>query len=149
MSSDTVLVSSDHAGFEMKKIVLNYLDKKGIAYEDLGALEYDATDDYPVFAAQLAKKISAGENKRGITMCGSGIGASITANRFKGVRASLVYEPRLAEMTRRHNNSNVLVLGGEYTTAETAEKILDAWFATEFEGGRHKRRVDLIDPTAK
>jgi|SRR5690554_958665 ribose 5-phosphate isomerase B len=141
----TVVVGSDHAGFEMKEFVKNYLSEKGYLYIDIGAPQEDPSDDYPVFAFKLAKTVSANKCKRGILMCGTGIGASIAANRIKGVRAALCTSPEMAKMARAHNDSNVLVIGGRTTEKETAGKIIDAWLNGKFEGGRHQKRISLLD----
>lgn len=142
---DTIVIGSDHAGFEMKEHIKQYLTKKGIQFVDSGAVEYDAADDYPVLAFNLAQKVSTGEFNRGILLCGTGIGASIAANRVKGVRAALCTTPDAAKMSRLHNDSNVLVLGGRVLSTEMVEKIIDAWFEGYFEGGRHQKRVDQLD----
>lgn len=143
--TDKLVVGSDHAGFEMKEYVKKYLQKKGIQFDDAGAESLDPSDDYPTYAFKLAKSISSGKYRRGILFCGTGIGASIAANRVKGVRAALCTSPELAKMARLHNDSNVLVLGGRTTPKDTAEKIIDTWLATEFEGGRHLKRVKMLD----
>jgi len=142
---DPVVVGSDHAGFEMKEFVKKYLTEKGIPFFDSGAEKLDPNDGYPQFAFKLAELVASGKYTRGILMCGTGIGASIAANRVKKVRAALCYSPDMARMSRRHNNSNVLVLGGRTTTSEVASEIMDAWFETDFEGGRHQSRIDEMD----
>lgn len=144
-SIDPVVVASDHAGFEMKEFVKKYLIEKGIPFFDAGAEKLDPLDGYPQFAFKLAELVSNGKYSRGILMCGTGIGASIAANRVKKVRAALCYSPDMARMSRLHNNSNVLVLGGRTTTQEVAAEIMDSWFATDFEGGRHQGRIDEMD----
>jgi RpiB/LacA/LacB family sugar-phosphate isomerase len=144
-SMDPVVVASDHAGFEMKEYVKKYLTEKGIPFFDAGAEKLDPHDGYPQFAFKLAELVSSGKYTRGILMCGTGIGASIAANRVKKVRAALCYSPDMARMSRLHNNSNVLVLGGRTTTPVVAAEIMDSWFATEFEGGRHQIRIDEMD----
>lgn len=140
-----VVVASDHAGFEMKEYVKKYLTEKGIPFFDAGAEKLDPHDGYPQFAFKLAELVSSGKYSRGILMCGTGIGASIAANRVKKVRAALCYSPDMARMSRLHNDSNVLVLGGRTTTQVVAAEIMDSWFATEFEGGRHQGRIDEMD----
>lgn len=143
--SDSILVGSDHAGFEMKEYVKQYLTKKNIHFTDSGAVEFNKDDDYPIMAFKLAHQISSGKFSRGILLCGTGIGASIAANRVKGVRAALCTSPELAKMSRLHNNSNVLVLGGRTTTTEMVTKIIDAWLDSSFEGGRHQKRIEQLD----
>ncbi|MDR0306080.1 MAG: ribose 5-phosphate isomerase B [Chitinispirillales bacterium] len=140
-----ICVAGDHAGFELKGAITEYLQKKGYEVHDCGALEYDRDDDYPVFAFDLAKKVSSGEIPRGVLFCGTGVGASIAANRKKGVRAALCFTPEMGTLSRAHNDSNVLVLGSRTTSLETAKAILDAWLAGPFEGGRHEKRVKMLD----
>ncbi len=145
---DKIIISSDHAGFTMKEYIKSELVKMGMDVTDVGAHSTDAVD-YPLFAARVASAVAKGEYARGITVCGSGIGASITANRFKGVRAALCLTEEMARLSRQHNNANVLVIAGRLTPQETVSKILTAWFEQEFEGGRHERRVKLIDEIAE
>lgn len=140
-----LVVGSDHAGFEMKEHVKKYLTEKGIEFEDAGAQQYDAQDDYTTFAFKVAQSVSKGNYERGILLCGTGIGASIAANRIKGVRAALCTSPEMARMSRLHNDSNVLVMGGRTTPADVVEKMIDAWLSGNFEGGRHQNRVQLLD----
>jgi RpiB/LacA/LacB family sugar-phosphate isomerase len=140
-----ILIGSDHAGFKMKEFIKQYLSQKNIPFEEAGSLEYDEADDYPLVAFKLAQKISSGEFHRGILLCGTGIGASIAANRVKGVRAALCSTPEIARMSRLHNNSNVLVLGGRVTSSEMVSEIINAWLETSFEGGRHQRRIEMLD----
>jgi len=140
-----IVVGSDHAGFEMKEYIKQYLKDKDIAFEDSGAVEYDPADDYPTLAFKLAKSVAEGQYTRGILLCGTGIGASIAANRVKGVRAALCTSPEMAKMSRFHNDSNILVLGGRTTSREMVIQIIDAWLSNEFEGGRHSKRVQQLD----
>ncbi len=140
-----ILIGSDHAGFEMKEFIKQYLSQKNIPYEEAGTAQYDETDDYPLIAFKLAHKISSGEFHRGILLCGTGIGASIAANRVKGVRAALCSTPETARMSRLHNDSNVLVLGGRITSREMVPQIINAWLEASFEGGRHQRRIEMLD----
>lgn len=144
---EPILIGSDHAGFEMKEFIKQYLSQKKISFEESGAVEYDSSDDYPLIAFKLAQKISTGEFQRGILLCGTGIGASIAANRVKGVRAALCSSPETARMSRLHNNSNVLVIGGRITTRQMVTEIIDAWLEGNFEGGRHQKRIELLDST--
>ncbi|NLL11808.1 MAG: ribose 5-phosphate isomerase B [Fibrobacter sp.] len=140
-----ILIGSDHAGYEMKEFIKQYLSQKNIPFEEAGTAQYDETDDYPLVAFKLAQKISSGEFQRGILLCGTGIGASIAANRVKGVRAALCSTPETARMSRLHNNSNVLVLGGRVTSREMVPQIINAWLEASFEGGRHQRRIEMLD----
>jgi ribose 5-phosphate isomerase B len=142
---ETVVVGSDHAGYQMKEFVKKYLAEHSIPFFDAGAETLDPQDGYPAFAFKVAENVASGKYVRGILMCGTGIGASIAANRVKKVRAALCYSPEMAQMSRLHNNSNVLVLGGRTTPTDVAAKIMDAWFGTDFEGGRHQKRIDEMD----
>lgn len=144
-NSGTVVIGSDHAGFEMKEFVKKYLLEKGIPFHDVGALTNDPADDYPLFASKVAQCIASGKFDKGILMCGSGVGASIAANRHKKVRAALCTTPETARMSRLHNDSNILVIGGRVTPTEVAAKMMDIWLKTEFEGGRHQKRIDQLD----
>ena len=138
-----ILLASDHAGFALKEDLKLYLEKKGIKTKDYGTYSIDSCD-YPVYAYALAKDISKKKYSRGILICKTGIGNSIVANRLPGVRASLCYNVEAAKLTRQHNDSNVLVLGSGFVNKKKAKEILDVWLTTEFEGGRHKRRLNLI-----
>ena len=137
-------MASDHAGFKLKEFVKRELGNRSIPVEDVGVFGEERSD-YPIFIARAASKVSSGAFRRGIVLCGSGIGASIVANRFKNVRAALCVTPEMAEMSRRHNDSNVLAMGERITPPETAAKILSVWLDTPFDGGRHETRVRQID----
>jgi ribose 5-phosphate isomerase B len=141
----TVVIACDHAGYDMKEFIKKELGGLGVPVEDLGAHSFDPADDYPVLVARAAESVSRGAFKRGIAICGAGVGASITANKFKGVRAALCVTTHMAELARKHNDSNMLVLGGRITTREEAARILRVWLETEFEGGRHARRVRQLN----
>ena len=136
--TNSVLISSDHAGYGLKKSIKTYLSKRNFKITDCGPYS-DASVDYPDYAKKLAKKISS--NNYGILICGSGIGMSIVANRYKKVRASLVFNTKTAKLAREHNNSNVLVLGSRVTNKINALKIVHTFFKTKFLKGRHGRRV--------
>lgn len=136
-------IASDHAGYELKQVVKQYLSDKGLAYEDFGSYD-DVSSDYPDFAHPLANSIESGECQIGIAICGSGEGMSITLNKHQGIRASLCWLPEIAEITRKHNKSNVLVMPSRFISVETAMAILDKYFEANFEGGRHQRRIDKI-----
>ncbi len=142
---EPVIIGSDHAGYEMKEFVKKYLQQHSIPFVDGGAERLDPTDGYPTHAFTVAQNVASGKFSKGILMCGTGIGASIAANRVRRVRAALCYSPEMAQISRLHNNSNILVLGGRTTTTEIAAKIMDAWFGAEFEGGRHQKRIDELD----
>ena len=141
--AEKIPIGSDHAGFEIKNDLVQYLKELGYEPEDVGAAGKESVD-YPDFASEVAGKISRGERNRGVLVCGTGIGMSITANKFKGVRASLCMNEEMAELARMHNDANVLALGGRLIGRDQARAILKKWLETEFEGGRHARRVKKI-----
>jgi len=143
-----IALASDHGGFEMKEHLKHILENRGIDIQDFGTENEDSVD-YPDMAAPAVKSILDGTNERAVLVCGTGIGMSMTANRYKGIRGTLCHNEYTAEMSRKHNDSNVLIIGGRVTDKETAEKILAIWLETEFEGGRHKRRIDKIDTLAE
>ncbi|MBI4707449.1 MAG: ribose 5-phosphate isomerase B [Candidatus Omnitrophica bacterium] len=143
-----ILIASDHAGFGLKEWLKDYLKHKRIKVKDLGTYSTESCD-YPEFAYNLAKLISEKKYKQGVLICKSGIGNSIVANRFPGVRAALCYKVQTAELSRLHNDSNVLVLGSGFVTKKNAGKIVDVWLSTGFEGGRHKRRLNKITEIEK
>lgn len=148
--SEIIPIASDHAGFQMKQRLVEELKALGYEPQDLGTLDDTTPDDYPDYAHQVARGVSKGEAKRGILLCGSGVGMDIVANRYKGVRAALAWQPEIGEMSRRHNDSNVLVLPARYMSNEEGLATMKAWLDTRFEaGGRHERRVKKIDPGAK
>ncbi len=139
-----VALASDHAGFPLKEMVKEHLSGRGIRTVDLGT---DSTDsvDYTDFARKVAVAIADGEMELGILVCGTGLGMSMVANRYRGVRAALCHDHFTASASRRHNNANVLVLGGRVLGPDLAREIVDAWLDSSFEGGRHERRVEKID----
>jgi ribose 5-phosphate isomerase B len=139
-----IAIGCDHAGFALKELIKGYLNDLKCEISDCGAFS-DASVDYPDFAAQVARKISSGEFSRGILICGTGIGMSMAANRLPGVRAALCNDLFSAIMSRRHNNANILVMGGRVIGPELAKEIVRAWIETPFEGGRHQKRIDKID----
>lgn len=136
-------LASDHAGYELKQYVKTYLEKHNIEYKDYGCYSEESCD-YPDFAHALAGGIESGECIKGIAICGSGEGISMTLNKHSQVRAALCWIPEIAHMTRLHNNANVLVMPGRYITQDVAAAIMDEFFNTDFEGGRHIRRVEKI-----
>ena len=138
-----IILGSDHGGFVLKNIIKVHLEEKGYEIEDVGCYSEDSCD-YPVIAKELSKKVLL-TGSRGILVCGTGIGMSISANRFKGIRASHCTDTFTARMTRMHNDSNVLCLGERITGAGLALDIVDIWLNTNFEGGRHKRRIDMLE----
>lgn len=138
-----IAIGCDHGGYTLKEAVKAHLAEKGIEIEDFGCYSQDSVD-YPPIAAKAARSVAAGKNDFGILICSTGIGISISANKVKGIRAALCTDRHCAEMTRRHNNANILCMGGHVVTSETAKRIVDVFLGTEFEGDRHQRRIDLI-----
>lgn len=139
-----IAVASDHAGFELKEFLKDVLIKLGYLVKDFGTNSLDSVD-YPDYAKVVVKAILDGEFERGILVCGTGVGMSISANRFKGIRAVLCQDLYTAEYSRLHNDSNVLCLPSRIIGKGLAQKIVEVWLKTHFEGGRHKRRVEKID----
>lgn len=144
MEIKTVGIACDHAGFALKKFVIEYLEAHGYQHKDYGTYS-DMSCDYPDFGHALAEGITSGEVYPGIGICGSGEGISITLNKHAGVRAGLAWCPEIGQLIRQHNDANVLVLPGRFVDNKTAAKIMDNFFTTSFEGGRHERRVKKID----
>ena len=136
-------LASDHAGYELKQYVKQYLEEQGITYKDYGTYTAESCD-YPDFAHALAKGMETGEVERGIAICGSGEGISMTLNKHQHIRAALVWVPEIAKMTRMHNDANVLVMPGRYISCDTAREIMNQFLNTHFEGGRHIRRIEKI-----
>lgn len=139
-----IAIASDHAGFELKSYIKGYLLKKGFFVEDFGT-DSEESVDYPDYAKKVCEAILFKGFERGILICGSGVGMSISANRFKGIRAALCQDLYTAEFSRFHNDSNVLCLSGRLIGKGLAEKIVDVWFSTNFEGGRHQKRIEKIE----
>lgn len=143
-----MLIASDHGALELKDSIAAFLTERGIDFKDCGA--YDAASvDYPDYAEKVAGPVSRGEAERGILLCGTGIGISIAANKFPGVRAALATDAFMAQMAKVHNNANILVLGGRTTTPEKGREIVAAWLDSSFEGGRHQGRLDKITAIEK
>jgi ribose 5-phosphate isomerase B len=138
-----VAIASDHRGFHLKEKVISLLKSKGHTVVDEGPAS-EASVDYPDFAALVAKKVSHHEVDRGILICGTGIGMAIAANKFPGVRAAACADEVTAELSRRHNDLNVLCLSGDLLSSRVTERLVEIWMETEFEGGRHARRIDKI-----
>ncbi len=143
MNTETIGLACDHAGYELKQFVKQYLTEKGIPFKDYGT---DSTEscDYPDYAHALAKGMEDGTVKSGIAICGSGEGISMTLNKHQTVRAALCWMPEIAHLARQHNNANVLVMPGRFIDNSMAKDILDEFLSTPFEGGRHQRRIDKI-----
>ena len=144
MENLKVAIGSDHAGFHYKEVVIDYLKFKDIEYIDLGTHTPESCD-YPLIARDVAEKVISGEASRGILICGTGIGMSIVANKVHGVRAALCGDTYTARVSRAHNNANILCLGSRVIGEHLALDIVDVWLKTGFEGGRHKKRVDMIE----
>jgi ribose 5-phosphate isomerase B len=138
-----LVIGSDHAGYALKEAVKSVQREMGISALDVGTFNADSVD-YPDYACFVAEKVSSGEYEAGILLCGSGVGMSIVANKFPGVRAALCLDEYTAEMSRRHNDANILILAGRQTEAVAMEKIVRTWLVTEFDGGRHGRRLGKI-----
>jgi ribose 5-phosphate isomerase B len=143
MPRETVAVAADHAGLELKSVLAQELATLGYDVIDLGTNSTDSVD-YPDFANLVANSLRDGKAKRGVLVCGSGIGMSIGANRHQGVRAALCHDITTARLSRQHNDANVLVLGARLTGIDVAKDCLKAFMSTEFEGGRHQRRVTKL-----
>ena len=139
-----IIIGSDHAGYPMKEKVKAHLVDQGIHTEDVGTHSEESVD-YTDFAKKVASRVSDGTIDRGILICGTGLGMSMVANRFRGVRATLVNDLFSAIMSRRHNDSNILVMGGRLIGDALALQLVDTWLETPFEGGRHQRRLEKID----
>lgn len=136
-------LASDHAGYELKEYVKQWLETKDWEYKDFGTYSTDSCD-YPDYAHALANAVESGECYPGIGICGSGEGISMTLNKHQGIRAGLCWSPEIAHMTRLHNDANVLVMPGRFIDKETAVAIMEEFFNTNFEGGRHQTRIDKI-----
>ena len=143
MDIKTVGIASDHAAFPLKQFVKQYLEEKGMEYKDYGTYTEESCN-YATYGHLLAEGIERGEVYPGIAMCGSGEGISMTLNKHQGIRAGLAWIPEIAHLIRQHNDANVLVMPGRFISEETARAIMDEYFATDFEGGRHQRRIDKI-----
>ncbi|MDD2648150.1 MAG: ribose 5-phosphate isomerase B [Eubacteriales bacterium] len=138
-----IAIGCDQGGFALKQIYMEYLKENGYEFEDFGSYD-EKSIDYPVIAKKVCAAIQQKQCDKGILICGTGIGMSIAANKMKGIRASVCHEAFTAEITRRHNDSNVLCVGARVIGSEVALSVLKAWLTAEFEGGRHQRRVDLM-----
>lgn len=145
--SERIPIASDHAGFELKEHLSKALRELGYDVDDIGT-HSPASTDYPDYAHPLAEQVERGEVARGVLLCGTGLGMSYAANRHPGVRAAVAWTPEIAELARKHNDANVLVLPARFVSEEDGVKILKTWLETPFEGGRHQKRVDKIEPQA-
>jgi len=139
----TIGIASDHAGFELKEFVKSYIEHKGFDCKDFGAHSTESCD-YSDYAHPLAKAVESGDVERGIALCGSGNGIAMTLNKHQGIRAAICWNVSLVQMACAHNNANILVLPARYISRKEAEEIVDFFFKTPFEGGRHKTRIEKI-----
>ncbi len=138
-----IAIGSDHGGFELKEHIKKHLEERSLEYKDFGCYDENSVD-YPDIAEKVCNAINSGDADKGILVCGTGIGISIAANKIDGIRAAHCHDVYSAEMTKRHNNANVICMGGRVIGRELAFKIIDAWLDAEFEGGRHQKRIDKI-----
>lgn len=144
MADRPIPIASDHAGFALKEHLKKVLDKLGVPYQDLGTTSAESVD-YPDFAKKVAEAVSSGQSDRGLLVCGSGQGMAMTANRYPGVRAAVAIDEEMAQLSREHNDANILTLGGRLTEPDQAERIVKVWLETPFSGGRHATRVAKIE----
>ena len=147
MTNYRIVLATDHAGFKLKEAVKKSLLELGLEVKDFGALEYESSDDYPDFINPAAKFISENDNTMGIIFGGSGQGEAMAANRFKGVRAAVFYDgpDEIINLSRLHNNANVLSFGSRFIDADRAIELIKKWLSVEFEGGRHQKRIEKLD----
>jgi len=138
-----IAIGSDHGGLELKQAVRGLLQKRQLDCEDFGTDNTDSVD-YPDFGSEVAEAVSSGKADAGVLVCGTGIGMSIIANKYPGVRAALVHDEFTAQMAKEHNNANVLILGGRILSVELGQRLVEIWLDTGFEGGRHQHRLDKI-----
>ncbi len=139
-----IAIGCDHAGLELKNEVIKYLEDLGVSYEDVGTYTKDSCD-YPVYAEKVARAVQTGKAEKGILVCGTGLGMSYAANKVKGIRAACLSDSASARLARQHNNANVLCFGQNIVGKAVALELVKIFLETEFEGGRHERRVALID----
>lgn len=138
-----IAIGCDHAGIDLKPSVIEVLDELGLSYKDFGTTDHQSVD-YPVYGARAAQAVACGECDRGIVLCGTGVGIGMAAGKVKGIRCVICSDTYSAKMSRLHNNANMLALGARVVGTELAKDILRIWLTTDFEGGRHARRVELI-----
>lgn len=139
-----IAIGSDHVGLELKLTIIDYLKELGYDVQDFGAYSSEKTD-YPVYGVKVAEEVVKGNFDCGIIMCGTGVGISIAANKVKGIRAVVCSEPYSAKLSKEHNDTNILAFGSRVVGAELAKMIVREWLSAEFEGGRHQKRVDMLD----
>lgn len=143
MKVEKVAVASDHAGYEQKQIILDYLKQKGISYIDLGTYNAEPSD-YPDYGHALANAVAAGDYDFGISLCGSGNGINMTANKHQDIRSALCWSPEIAALAKKHNNANIIAIPARFVSGDEALDILEAYISSSFEGGRHIGRINKI-----
>lgn len=141
--SKCVAIGADHAGYEYKTVIVDFLQQKGFQVKDFGTYNHDSVD-YPDFAHPVANAIESGEASCGILICGSGNGVAITANKYQGIRAAICWQADIARLAREHNNANILCIPARFVSTPAAEEMVNIFLTTNFEGGRHEKRVDKI-----
>ncbi len=139
-----IAIGCDHVGFELKTQIIDYLQKQGHSIKDFGTHNAERTD-YPIFGKAVANAVAEHECDKGILICGTGVGISIAANKVRGIRAVVCSEPYSALLSRQHNDTNILAFGSRVVGSDLAVMIVDAWLSGEFEGGRHKNRIDMLE----
>lgn len=144
MNKFDIAIGSDHGGFELKQAVISFLAKENYKFNDFGVYD-NASVDYPLIAKELACRVADGSYKRGILICGSGLGVAIAANKIRGIRAATCHDTYCARMSRLHNDANILTMGGRVIGAGLAHDIVKIWLETAFEGGRHQLRINMIE----
>lgn len=144
MDEYKIAIGADHGGYELKERIVEYLKSHNLNYKDFGTYSNESCD-YPVFAKKVALEVANGNFDKGILVCGSGIGVSIVANKVKGIRAALCWNLETAASARTHNDANIICLGQRQIDMDLGVKIVDKWLNSEFEGGRHQKRVDMIE----
>ena len=143
-----IALGCDHGGYPLMKEVIKYLEKEGIEYKNFGTFSEESCD-YPVYGEKAAKMVVSGEADCGILICGTGIGISLSANKVNGIRACVCSEPYSARLSKQHNNTNILAFGARVIGIELAKMIVDEWLNASFEGGRHQRRIDMLNEIEK
>lgn len=141
-----IALASDHVGVELKKEIMGLLDEMGLEYKDFGAFTEERTD-YPIYSVKAAKAVASGECDRGILICGTGVGISLAANKVRKIRAVVCSDCYTAKLSREHNNTNMLAMGARVVGVDLAKMIAQIWLTTQFEGGRHQKRIDMITTT--
>lgn len=143
MYKNTIPIGSDHAGFELKKVLISFLEEKGFSVKDFGCFSEDSID-YPDFGHPVAEMVESNESMLGIVICGSGNGINMTVNKHKGIRSALCWTSELAALARQHNNANILALPARFISTDLASEMVNTFLTTSFEGGRHQTRIDKI-----